>query len=177
MYRIVDIRKINSLTTNRAYPLRWLYILYTLDHKSMCVDFMSHIYGQPPLCEGSHPNQPTSLSPAVPNSYQYHFAHQLSSKQQSTALRSFVFSSQQSVRSCPSFCWKVKAEKKQSWGEGLRHDVLWLLFEISRYYFMDRWGNISTKLTKMGTEVWPRRSGTRSSISQESRHQCKKKRA
>ena len=97
----------------------------------MCVDFMSHIYGRPPLCEGSHPNHPTSLSPAVPNSYQYHFAHQLSSKQQSTALRSSVFSSQQSVKSCPSFCWKVKVEKKQSWGEGLRHDIWWLLFKIS----------------------------------------------
>ena len=80
------------------------------------------------------------------------------------------------LSTCPSFFWKVKGERKQNWEGGLRHVVLWfLMFNAFYWYFVDRWENISTRLTKMETEVWPRRSGTRSSISPGSLHQCERK--
>ena len=172
--RIVDIRKITASQRTERTP----YVDCTCTYSillttsqcvlTLCLTFMASLhYVKGP----TQTSRPASLPPSQTHtSIISHISWAASSP--STALRSFVFSSHVQVSVERWRRRKSRAEEKD-WG------MIFVDFYLRYIYiiYIDRWGNISTKLTKMGTEVWPRRSGTRSSISQESRHQCKKKRA
>ena len=139
----------------------------------MCVDFEPQIY-----CPGlSCMEGPTHQPPEVPNSH-------------TSVTLPISWGPLHCDCTAGFLCWSTKCKfyslimsKFLLKGEGgekaeLRRRIeacfVYILVFWGSRYLISRWGNISTKLTRMGTGVWPRRNGTRSSTSQGSRHRCEK---